>query len=183
MKITTTTDLKALRLMLGLEPAKAGEMLGKDAKWVEDAERARRWHIDPDYAEMLLGIDAQVQCLMDDIIGSTDAFVLVYSRDEVFRQFEPNWAFRLPSARAHLTGVARAKLAIDAGETTRTAPVSIVTMAPQAFAEFLDHNRRSDSPEERQRWADAFARNYRVAGDEEPAPDHTRPTPALRRVK
>ena len=74
----------------------------------------------------------------------------------MFQRFEPVWSVRFPSAMTHLAVAGRARSELPERD------LRIVTLQPKAYDEFLEHNRRDDSMSERQRWAEAYIKSYRL---------------------
>lgn len=160
MKIRTTTELKALRQLLGLSLSEAAMLLQEDKGFLEQCERGRNWNIPPLYRNALLHWERHVQNLIDDVQDGGDSFVIVYSADDVYREFEPSWSLRLPTALMHFAAAARAKAEIGDGAPT------LVMMAPKSYREYLSRDPRGkvfpDNHESRQMWAAAYCKSYRV---------------------
>ena len=164
MRIDTTTDLKGLRLLLGLSPSDAAALIGESKDWLVDAERGRSWSISPKYRDVLLSFGEAAADLAETIFASSDAFVIVYPNDDVYRDREPLWSRRLPTAGMHLHACMRAKAALEEGFCSRRDPptVTLVTLFPRSLEEYLAHTGQADSPDVRQAWAAAYVKNYRV---------------------
>jgi hypothetical protein len=160
LEIRTTTDLRGLRQLLGLGLSEAAMLLCEDKSFLEGAERGRNWLIPPRYRDALLWWESHVQAFIEVAAASEDRFLIVYSRDEVYREFEPEWSERLPTAMMHLAASARAKSELpDSG-------LSLVMMAPKAYEEYRHRDPGGlvfpDNRESRQMWAAAYCKSYRV---------------------
>lgn len=160
MKIRTTTELKALRQLLGLSLSEAAMLLQEDKGFLEQSERGRNWSIPPLYRDALLHWEEHVQALIDDVHEGGDSFVIVYSANDIYREFEPSWSLRLPTALMHFAAAARAKAEIGNGTPT------LVMMAPKSYREYLTRDPHGkefpDNHESRQMWAAAYCKSYRV---------------------
>lgn len=158
MEILTTTDLKALRLLLGLSPAEAAAMIGEPKDWLVDAERGRSWNISPKYRDFLLNMEAVVQDFIDWVAGTDHRFIIAYPNEDVFKAFDPIWSTRFPTALMHLSAASRAVSELHERR------LNIVTLFPKAFEEYLAHASKPDTEDARQAWAEAFCKNYRTMG-------------------
>lgn len=159
MQIETTTDLKALRMLLGLSPSEAAAMIGEPKDWLVDSERGRSWNISPKYRDFLLRMEEVVQDFITEIDKSDVRYLIAYPNDEVFRDFDPVWSARFPTAMMHLNAASRAVSELCERQ------LNIVTMFPKAFEEYLAHGNLKDTEAVRQGWAAAFCKNYRVMGE------------------
>jgi hypothetical protein len=141
VRLNTTTDLRALRQLLGLGLSEAAMLLHEDLEFLKQAERARNWNIPERYRDALLRWESHVQAFIDGVDESGDSFVIVY----------PNVA-----------AAARAKAELDSPERE----LSLVMMAPTSYEEYLRRDPAGhvfpDNRESRQLWAAAFAKSYRV---------------------
>jgi hypothetical protein len=162
VRLNTTTDLKALRQLLGLGLSEAAMLLHEDPQFLKESERGRNWNIPERYRNALLHWESHVQAFIDEVEEHNDAYVLVYPNDGAYRDLEPEWSQRIPTALMHLAAAARAKAELDTPERE----ISLVMMAPTSYQEYLSRDPGfgvfPDNRESRQRWAAAFARNYRV---------------------
>lgn len=156
VEILTTTDLKALRLLLGLSPSEAAAMIDEPKDWLVDAERGRSWNISPKYRDFLLRMEEVVQTFIDWVETTPGRFIIVYSNEDVFRDYDPVWSAKFPTALMHLQAASRAV------STLGNRRLNIVTLFPKAFEEYLQHTGKADSPDVRQSWAEAFSANYRT---------------------
>lgn len=158
MKITTTTDLKAIRSLVFNTTHEAAEFLGfKDSDALLQAERGRRWTIQGDHADKLLALFNSIDDFVETKVSSGDRFLLVYQNDDVFREFEPEWSAAIPTANIHFKAVALAMFAM--GEDAPT----LVTLNPTSYEEFRDG--RPDTPSMRQTWAAHYAQQYKIRRD------------------
>lgn len=162
MRLNTTTDLKALRQLLGLGLSEAAMLLHEDPAFLKEAERARNWKIPARYRNALLHWESHAQAFIDEVDAQDDPFVIVYPNDGAYEEFEPEWSRRLPTALMHLAAASRAKAELDSSERE----ITLVMMAPNSYEEYLRRDPGGsvfpDSRESRQLWAAAFAKNYRV---------------------
>jgi hypothetical protein len=162
VRLNTTTDLRALRQLLGLGLSEAAMLLHEDLEFLKQAERARNWNIPERYRDALLRWESHVQAFIDGVDESGDSFVIVYPNDAVYEEFEPEWSRRIPTALMHLAAAARAKAELDSPERE----LSLVMMAPTSYEEYLRRDPAGhvfpDNRESRQLWAAAFAKSYRV---------------------
>lgn len=162
MRLNTTTDLRALRQLLGLGLSEAAMLLHEDPEFLKAAERARNWNIPERYRNALLRWESHVQAFIDEVDACGDPYVIVYPNDGAYEEFEPEWFRLLPTALMHLAAAARAKAELDTPERE----LALVMMAPTAYHEYLHRDPAGrvfpDNRESRQLWAAAFAKSYRV---------------------
>lgn len=156
--ILTTTDLKALRLLLGLSPAEAAAMIDEPKDWLVDAERGRSWNISPKYRDFLLRMEEVVQSFIDWVEITPGRYVIAYPNEDVFREYDAVWAAKFPTALMHLQAASRAV------STLGDRRLNIVTLFPKAFEEYLQHTGKADTLAARQGWAEAYCANYRTMG-------------------
>jgi transcriptional regulator with XRE-family HTH domain len=160
LEIRTTTELRALRQLLGLSLNEVAMLLCEDKAFLEQSERGRNWNIPAQYRDALLRWDEHVQAFIDDMEEIGDRYVLVYSRDEIYREFEPDWSQRLPTAIMHFAAAGRAKAELPDRD------LILVLMVPTSYHQYLNRDPSGkafpDDRLSRQLWAAAFCKNYRI---------------------
>jgi hypothetical protein len=175
VQIRTTTDLRGLRLLLGLTPSEAASMIGEDKAWLRNIERGRNWNVPVHYAGALTRLVRLMVRFSDWVSETEDRFIIVYQQDDVFRDYDPDWFEQFPETKGsetvggealttramwHLRAAAWAKLDL-AGERDLT----LVTLNPTSYREYLAGKAGSwdgtDTPDMRQRWAEAYCKSYR----------------------
>lgn len=149
--ITTSSELRAARLMLGLSIYDARELfcLGK-VDHAKDREKASTLTVHEDWAETYTALENALQDLLDHIARERPAILVAYSSDEVFKDFNALWAERLFGLSAvHFMGCARAR-----EELWEENPMALVTLLPDPYREWAStHNAPLRDPASQARWA------------------------------
>jgi transcriptional regulator with XRE-family HTH domain len=156
MDIKTTSELKALRILLGLSPSEVATLLGESTEWLLGAERGRTWHIAPKHVNTLLAYEEAAQDFIDEVVNSGNRFIITYSNNAIYSTREPGWSKRLPTSLMHLAAAGRAKSELISD------PVHIVTFWEKSYQEYLRMTRREDSRHSEQAWAAAYSQNYHL---------------------
>ena len=166
MKVTTSTELRALREMLGLGLAEAAAILRVDKQVIYDAERWRNWTIPAWYRDALLGWEEQAQHLISAIMHGRSKYLITYPYDDLYDEFEPEWSGRIPLAMMHMTACARAKaeLAILPEEEggREITLVALIEPAYRRFLEWVDPP-LTDDHNARQAWAGYYLKRRKLA--------------------
>lgn len=155
MRITTTTDMKALRSLMFNTTHEAADFLGITSEELLQAERGRRWTLFSDHVEQLQGLYATFEYFREEIeAGGPGRYLIVYTGDGVYSDMEKEWPRVLPTAAVHFRAAILAAFAL--GDDAPT----LVTMNPTSYEEF--RNGRPDTPALRQNWAAHYVTNYKL---------------------
>jgi transcriptional regulator with XRE-family HTH domain len=153
----TPSDLKAMRLRLGLDMSELAHMLGLAGRRdvVENLEKGRTWTMHQAHADILEALQGAFYRRLDDIIlGDEPPEVLIgFPNDGVFREYEPELAEELRFNSVHRMMLAQAQSALAENP-------QIVEIIPTRYQEWL--NGRTDNQDEREAWALEHMKIYRI---------------------
>lgn len=147
-------------------------MIGEDKAWLVNMERGRNWNVPGHYARALTRLTRLMIEFTDWVEQTGESFIIVYPNDAVFQEMDPEWFERFPETSGaenvgggalttrsmwHLRAAARAKLDLSASWD-----LTLLTMNPTSYREFLAGRQAGDTPAMRQEWARAYSVNYRT---------------------
>ncbi|WP_293862392.1 helix-turn-helix transcriptional regulator [uncultured Alsobacter sp.] len=161
----TPSDLKAIRLRLGLDMAELAQLLGMPGRRdiVENLEKARTWTMHQGHIDALLALEEAFDMVVDNLIGALDGvyFLIGYPNDGVFAEMEPHAFAVLKFNSVHRMALANVQSALTVYDEdgTPSAP-AIVEIIPTRYAEF--RRDRPDTPEMRAAWAREHVAVYKV---------------------
>lgn len=153
----TPSDLKAMRLRLGMSPDELAQLLGNGIKPTDvvNMEKGRTWIMREGHRDLLKAMEETFGRRLDDIILQDEEpeILIGFPNDGVFHDYEPELAAELQFNSVH-----RMLLAVAQDLLESTPP--IVEIIPTRYAEWLAG--RPDSFDERQRWAQEHMKVYRM---------------------
>ena len=160
----TPSDLKAIRLRLGLDPAELAALLGMPGRRdiVENLEKARTWTMFEGHQDALMDLEEAVEEIACEILEGPRPTVLIgFPNDGVFRDLAPDIAQRLRFNSVHRMMLAKIQSSLSGAENDdQDDLIPIVEIIPSRYAEWLGS--RADSPENRVEWALQHLEVYRT---------------------
>jgi hypothetical protein len=156
MDIKTTSELKALRILLGLSPSDAAALIGESTEWLVGAERGRTWHMASKHVNTLLTLETAAQDFIDWVVSRGQRYIIAYPNNAIYVTREREWSKRLPTSLMHLAAAGRAKAEMIDPE------LYIVTFWERSYHEYLSMTRKEDSRHAEQAWAAAYSQNYHL---------------------
>jgi transcriptional regulator with XRE-family HTH domain len=149
---TTTADLRAARMLLGLSRVEMGQLLGVDAKEVQLLERGRTHFVFRGHAAMLEAMLEQVNTLLLEHTGDAvpaPEFLFCYPNNEVFEEMEPALSKWMRFNSVHQMFMTRV---MDDWMQRDHRPV-IVEIVPKQYQEFIAVRGGKDTIGQRTAWA------------------------------
>lgn len=107
--ISTPADLRAARMMLGLNKEDAALIFEVKPDAIRDAERWKTRKVDAAWAETYRRLEEGVQAFINDVWRRKPKLLLVYRSMEEFRTWCPLWQERLALPQIYTMAVARAR--------------------------------------------------------------------------
>src|SRR5260370_997357 len=105
----TPSDLRSMRLLLGLSLREAGILLGGlTPDTVKNLERTRAGHFYEQHLTLLEALLTRINYMIDDTLDAPRAaFLITYPNDDAFRDYEPELVKWMRFNSIHLMFVAR----------------------------------------------------------------------------
>ncbi|WP_460450315.1 helix-turn-helix domain-containing protein [Alsobacter sp. SYSU BS001988] len=156
----TPSDLKAMRLRLGMDPAELATLLGMPGRRdiVENLEKARTWTMFERHQDALVDLEEAVENIARRILEAPRPAVLIgYPNDGVFREFAPEIAKLLGFNSVHRMMLAKIQSSLSDHPDDL---IPIVEIIPSRYAEWLGAS--LDTPDTRVEWALQHIEVYRT---------------------
>lgn len=166
----TPSDLKAIRMRLGLDMAELAQLLGMPGRRdiVENLEKSRTWTMHQGHIDALQALNDEVDEVWSEMAdGDPPEFLIGFPNDGVFAEMEPELFDRLKFNSVHrmlLAGLSMLWIVEEhdheTGEVVVSGVRTIVEIIPSRYAEF--RRDRPDTPEMRIAWAREHVSVYKV---------------------
>lgn len=165
----TPSDLKAMRIRLGLDMSELAQLLGLAGRRdvVENLEKARTWTMHQEHADALTMLEGEFDDVLNEMSQEDDPeFLIGFPNDGVFAEMEPGLHQRLRFNSVHRMLLALRQASVgemeqdESGRTRLIGVPQIVEIIPARYNEWL--RGRSDSPGNRIAWAREHVKVYRI---------------------
>lgn len=165
----TPSDLKAIRIRLGLDMAEVAQLLGLAGRRdiVENLEKGRTWTMYQGHIDALTMLEGELDDVLNEMLQDDDPELLIgFPNDGVFAEMEPELHQRLRFNSVHRMLLALRQSSIgemeqdERGNMRLIGVPQIVEIIPTRYAEF--RRDRPDTNEMRIAWAREHVSVYKL---------------------
>lgn len=145
----TPSQLKALRIRLGIDMAELAGLLGLGGgrDIVENLEKPRTWTMYQGHIDTLEALETHFYEALEETVSARPSVLIMFPNQSVFETMEPAWAGRLRLNSVHRAVQIRAHEELQ----DQLDEVDIMELIPAKYDQWLDG--RADTPDYRISWA------------------------------